>query len=338
MVTTEFKEYKHYGRCLSIKNEALEALVTADVGPRIISFAPTGGPNLFFNDDEDKIVTKGEVFESIFGEGAEFHFYGGHRLWLAPQLPLHTNVPDNGPLDVEVLPDGGIFTGQYSPVSGMRPRMTVRMDETEGKITVTAEYLNASDETRSYAPWQITQFAPGGVGFVPFGKRNDAEPFEFSTARPQFRGPRPALSPEALLKPLTPGKVFILFDIGHLKDPRLHLHNRHFVLQQDPEIWRPFKAGMLNPEGFGLYALDGWVVTAQHEVVPGGNYTDGGSSFEVYTGNAFMEIEALGEFKEVAPGESLVHTETLSVQKAKRPLPDLDDERDVHDFVWTHHE
>ena len=49
-------------------------------------------------------------------------------------------------------------------------------------------------------------------------------------------------------------------------------------------------------------------------------------------------IEALGEYKEVAPGESLVHTETLSVQKAKRPLPDLDDERDVHDFVWTHHE
>jgi len=338
MVTTQFVNYKYYGRCLAIANEALEVLVTADVGPRIISFTPKGGSNLFFNDEEDRLVSRGEVFESIFGPGAEFHFYGGHRLWLAPQYPLHTNVPDTEPLDVEVLPNGGVFTGKSNAVSGMRPRMTVTMDETEAKIAVTAEFLNTSGEVKHYAPWQITQFAPGGVTFVPFGKRNDREPFEFTTERPAFRGPRPAMTKEALLTPLTPSKVFVLFDIAHLKDERLHLHNRHFVLKQDPELWRPFKAGMQNPEGFGLYAIGDYVVTAQHEYVPGGCYTDGGSSFEVYTGNAFMEIETLGEYREVAPGECLTHTETLSVQKAKLPLPDLNDERAVHAFVWAHHE
>jgi len=326
-------EYKHYGRCLKLKNDKLEVLITMDVGPRIISFTPQGGSNLFFNDDEDLRVSKGEVFESIFGEGEEYHFYGGHRLWLAPQYPLHTNVPDNRPLTVEEVENGARFIGAYSPVSGMRPTMTVVMDESKAEIAVTASYTNESDQVQHYAPWQISQLAPGGVAFVPFGLRNDAQPFGFSRERPPFRGPRPAMK---LDEPLLPHKVFVLFDISHLKDDRLHLHNRYVVLEQDETLRRPFKAGLAAPEGFGLYALGDFVFKAQHTHNPNGCYTDGGSSLEIYTDAAFLEMEALGEYTEVAPGETITHTETLSVTPRTLPLPDPEDEEAIHEFVWAH--
>jgi len=327
--------YKYYGRCLSLDNGTLRILVTMDLGPRIISFTPQGGENLFFNDDEGVRVSKGEYFDQVFGPGAEFHFYGGHRLWLAPQLPIHTSAPDNDPLDVEYIPNGAVFTGKPQEVVGMQTRMTVVMDESEPKVTVTCEFVNISSEAKSFAPWQISQMAPGGVALAAFGRRNDMQPFGFTRERMMRPG---GMRPREmnLLHAAQPDKVFVLFGIGHLKDERLTLHNRVFALKQDPALPRPFKCGMKNPEGFGMYVLGDWVFSIDYQPVEGGTYTDAGSTIEVYTDAAFLELEALGEYQEVQPGEVLTHTETLSVRPRTMPLPELEDEEALHNFMWAH--
>lgn len=305
-------------------------LVTIELGPRIISMTPRGGENLFFNDDAGARVSKGELFDEVFGPGAEFRFYGGHRLWLAPQRLIHTGAPDNDPLEVTRITNDAVFTGKPQKVVGMQTSMIVVMDDTKPSITVTSEFTNISSGALSFAPWQISQLAPGGVALAPFGKRNDTQPFRFTRERTAL----PRIDPN---EPMIPDRAFVLFNIGHLADDRLHLNNRVFALEQDSAIPRPFKCGMKNPEGFGMYVLGDWVLSADYQPVEGGTYTDAGSTLEVYTDAAFMELETLGEFKETRPGEKLTHTEVLSVRPRTAALPGLDDEEGLHRFMWAHH-
>jgi len=46
-VTIEKTSYKGWPNCYRITNGTVELIVTGDVGPRIIRYAFTGGPNLF---------------------------------------------------------------------------------------------------------------------------------------------------------------------------------------------------------------------------------------------------------------------------------------------------
>ena len=43
-------EFENYGNCLSVSNGMIEAVVTIDVGPRIIYFGFIGGENVLYND------------------------------------------------------------------------------------------------------------------------------------------------------------------------------------------------------------------------------------------------------------------------------------------------
>ena len=44
------ENYKDYGKCVEITNGVISALVTVEIGPRIISFGYSGGQN-FMNDN-----------------------------------------------------------------------------------------------------------------------------------------------------------------------------------------------------------------------------------------------------------------------------------------------
>ena len=59
--------YKRYGRCVKLENDAVELLITLDLGPRIIYYAAKGGENLFFNDEEDQVVDRSPFFKELFG-------------------------------------------------------------------------------------------------------------------------------------------------------------------------------------------------------------------------------------------------------------------------------
>src|SRR5688572_6636888 len=81
--------YQGWENCYRLNNGTLEVIVTADVGPRIIHFGFIGGENVFkqFPDDMGQ---KG---------GNEYRFYGGHRIWHAPENRPRTYAPDNDPVD-----------------------------------------------------------------------------------------------------------------------------------------------------------------------------------------------------------------------------------------------
>ena len=45
-------QYKDYGKCLKIDNGLIEAIITLDVGPRIISFSFIRGENIMSSNRE----------------------------------------------------------------------------------------------------------------------------------------------------------------------------------------------------------------------------------------------------------------------------------------------
>ena len=82
--------YKGWETCYRLANDKVELIVTGEVGPRVIRFGFLDAPNEFF--ENKKWLGKS-------GDD-EWHNYGGHRLWHAPEEQPRTYAPDNDPVTV----------------------------------------------------------------------------------------------------------------------------------------------------------------------------------------------------------------------------------------------
>ena len=154
-ITKVIESFGRFGRCMSISNGLIEAYVTLDKGPRIIYLGACGGPNLFFTDEQDKLVQKGPEMDKVFGARAEFHFMGGHRLWLAPQHPIKTCMPDNKPVSYVIIEDGAIFTPPLQKEMGVQHTITITMRPTSQASGLTAAYSISAPARRNlpYGSW-----------------------------------------------------------------------------------------------------------------------------------------------------------------------------------------
>ena len=88
----EQTHFKGWRNCWRMSNGEIESIVSADVGPRVISLGFAGGQNLFKN------------FEAEMGKGGEAAWMsrGGSRIWIGPEDPVATYAPDNLPVTVEI--------------------------------------------------------------------------------------------------------------------------------------------------------------------------------------------------------------------------------------------
>src|SRR5919205_1149849 len=95
----ELCAFEGWTRNLRLSNDAVELIVTLEVGPRVISYRPLAGRNVF------KVL----VDQAGGKQEAVFRLRGGHRLWLAPEDYGHENsltyVIDNDEVEHEVLDD-----------------------------------------------------------------------------------------------------------------------------------------------------------------------------------------------------------------------------------------
>ena len=91
--------YRGWNNVYRISNAAVQLLVLADVGPRIISYGFVGGENEFHEFPEHAGKTG----------GAEYRTYGGHRLWVSPEVE-RTYFPDNVAVEVTRAGDAVRFT------------------------------------------------------------------------------------------------------------------------------------------------------------------------------------------------------------------------------------
>jgi len=92
----EKTEYKGWKNCYRVTNGDVEVIVTGDVGPRVIRFGFVGGQNLFRNSPNNWEERRRKVPGSR-----------GDRVWKAPEDPVATWAPDNGPIEVQLTPTAG---------------------------------------------------------------------------------------------------------------------------------------------------------------------------------------------------------------------------------------
>ena len=269
METTKFLDFD----CVPLENNAISLLVTQSVGPRIISLRFNGGGNLFAELPD---------FVAERPDGKIFHFYGGHRLWHAPETMPRTYVPDDAPVDILQTQNGLLVTQQVEVETGIEKSIQISLIEDKPQVIVHHLLTNKGLWPIETAPWAITQFRPGGVAILP-----------------------QSLEQSGFL----PNRSLALWSYTDIANPYVSWGNRCILLRAEIQDGA-FKIGFPNPRGWLAYWLGGTLFVKRATFDAQAEYFDFNSSSTCYCNDKFLELETLAPIDTLAPGESTTHTET----------------------------
>ena len=293
-VRVEKTEYKGWKNCYRVTNGEIEAIVTGDVGPRIIRFAFVGGQNLF------------KEFSEQLGKSGEekFQLRGGDRVWKAPEDPVATWAPDNVPAEIQITATGLIAREPVEPLTKLQKEIEVRMAESGAGMMVIHRITNRGLFPLKFSAWALTMMAPGGVavsGFPPRGKH----PINLEATNP-----------------------LVMWAYTNLADPRWKFTKKYLTLRQDPNNANAQKLGLFNADTWAAYLLNGEAFVKRTKADPVKTYPDFGCSFETFTNNEFLEIETLGPMTDVQPGQTVEHGEHWALFRDVKPNALTDEELD----------
>ena len=272
--------------CVPLENAAISLLVTQSVGPRIISLRFKGGDNLFAELPD---------FVTERPDGKIFHFYGGHRLWHAPENMPRTYALDDEP--IEIVPTQNSLSAIQKIETENKINKAIRISLVEDKPQVIVRHMltNRGPWPVECAPWAITQLRTGGVAILP----QSGEQTE-----------------------VLPNRSLALWPYTDLASPQVYWGNRYILVRA--EMVSPFKVGFPNPRGWLAYWLEGTLFVKRAAFDARADYYDFGSSSECYCNDRFLELETLAPISRLDPGESVVHTETWELH-ADVEFPDNED-------------
>jgi hypothetical protein len=283
------ENYKTYGRALRLSNGALEAIVTLDVGPRIMNVSLPGKPNMF----DDDCGLKEEL-----PDGSVFEYFGGHRVWHSPEGFPRSYVSDSHPLARhELYDDGVLLLQQVEPWTQIAKAVELRFKAES--IAVTSSLTNNGAWPIEMAVWSLFLGSLNGRLILPVVKRNAG---------------------------LLPNTRYVSWSYSHMNDPRVHWGQRYLVIDHDETNSAPFKVGYPNEAGWMAYINNGCclVKTFRHEREA--RYPDAGCSSEAFTAGWGIDIESLSPLQLVQPGKTVLHDEEWFVFECpKRPSIDEDE-------------
>lgn len=294
--------YRGWENCWKFSNAAVELIVLADVGPRVIRYGARGGENQLHEVGPD---------EGRSG-GTEFRLYGGHRLWAAPEV-ARTYFPDNVAVAVSRVGNAVRFTAAREdapPGTRLQKEMEIELDETGSGARVTHRITNHDNVVTELAVWAPTMMRAGGRAILPLPARH-------------------AMDTDHYL----PVGVFGVWSYTDFADPRWQLGTEfvQLVHAENPTgKFREQMGGIFNPAGWGAHFRRGTLFVKRAAAVAGAKYPDGGCNFEVFTNPEFLELETLGAMVTLKPGETAEHTERWFLFEG---VPDGDGEEWVREVV-----
>lgn len=264
--------YAGWERCAHLEFADLEVYVTLEVGPRVLHYGPKGGPNLLFVSTKNSGKTG----------GGEYLNYGGHRLWVAPEIEERTLTPDNE--SVEYREEDGWFVFTAKPDKYFLQKEILLRPGSDGALEIQHRIYNQGAYPVEVALWAITIMAPGGELIVP-----QIDP-------PEHHG-------------LLPVRPVTLWSYTNMSDPRYTWGSRVIRLRHDSSLG-PTKFGTLVDQGYAAYVNQGGTFLKRFNCLEEGVYPDFGCNFESYTRHDMLEVESLDTLGEVGPGEYSYHDET----------------------------
>ena len=266
-----------WGNCVHMTNQVVELLVTTDFGPRVISANLCGMDNLFYQDTEKKPL--GEKFDVY---GGDIHvLYGGHRLWIAPEILPRCYHPDNSPVTCEAVDGGMKFIGAVEQHNHIRKTITITMGQ-GGEVNVDHQVENVGLWDVNLSLWCLTMLDKGGKLVMPVTRRDTG---------------------------LLPNRNISLWAYSNMADHRVYWGKEYMVLSQDENTPAPIKIGYSNEDGWAAYFNKGQVFVKYFDYDKSKSYPDNGCNFETFTNDVMLESETLGPLVNIAPGEKANHTE-----------------------------
>ncbi len=278
-----------FGNCVKLQNGIVELLVTTDYGPRVIHYSCVGMENVLYQDLDKS--TLGESFEMFNGETIKL--YGGHRLWIAPEILPRCYYPDSKPVQCVEIGNGMEFVAPEETGIHIQKSISITLTEDSPLVTLQHGIKNCSVWDIEVSPWCITMMTDGAFEVIPMAKRATA--------------------------PL-PNRNFSLWDYSEMNDQRVYFGKDYIMLKHDKVIKPPFKLGLNNEAGFAAVFAKSQLFIKFFEPVVDGLYPDGGCSYETYVNGSILESESLGELALVAPDEWVTYTEEWELYKEEFDL------------------
>lgn len=299
-VKLERIDYGGWTACYRLSNDAVDLVLTTDVGPRIIRYG--------FVSQENEFKEFGEMLGKTGGD--QWRVYGGHRLWHAPESTPRTYYPDNDPVTLEES-DGFVRLVQSTePTTGIQKEMDIRLDASGSGVEVTHRLRNLNLWSVELAPWALSVMAPGGTAILPLPPRG---------SHPQD---------------LTPTSSLALWPYTNMADPRWTWGSRFILLRQNQSAEKPQKIGLSPSDGWLAYARNGHLFVKQFTPVPGSRYPDLGCAVELFTDGSMLEMETLGPLTTLAPQAAIEHVERWRLfDGVPAPRDDEDVVRTVLDAI-----
>ena len=281
MICVEKTEYRGWPNAYFLSNDAVELVVLADVGPRVVRYAFRGCENQFHEFTEQAGLLC----------GSEFRLYGGHRLWAWPEVE-RTYFPDNRPVEVTTTESGAIFTAPMeaaSPGTSLQKTISIGLSERGTHVQLVHSIRNLASTPTRLAPWTPTLMRPGGRAILPFPPRAAMDKDHFQSVSP-----------------------LALWTFTDFTDSRWILGRDFLQLVQQVKPTGRFPeqmSGLFNPTGWGIYIRSGCAFLKRASVVAHAQYPDFGCNVELFTNPEFLELETLGPVVTLRPGEATRHTE-----------------------------
>jgi hypothetical protein len=277
--------YKGWCNAWRLSNGTVEVILLADVGPRIVHYGLCGDENFFYEAASDAGLTG----------SADFRLYGGHRLWVWPEV-ARTYYPDNRPVAVSEEDNFVRFTAPIEdrpPGTRLQKQLDITLDANGSRVRIVHKITNWSTETTELAAWSPTMMRPGGRAILPLPARVPMDTDHFQSVGP-----------------------ITLWSFTDLADPRWTFGTDFIQLSHETNPRGRFReqmTGIYNPAGWGAYYTDGTLFIKRATVRAKARYPDFGCNFEIFTNPEFLELETLAPVVELGPRESTSHTETWAL-------------------------
>lgn len=216
--------------------------------------------------------------------GSRYVFRGGHRLWASPEIPVITYAPDDHGCQV-AGDDRGFSIVAPVDAAGIGKEIRVTLDDD----VLVVEQILTTMSAGHVAAWGITQFPLGGLALI-------------STAG-------------ADTAPL-PDRNVVLWPYTSLDDDRLTFGNE--LVEIEAAGTRPLKVGMgPGPRRLGYLNLGHLFIK---DVAAAPDAPDSGAVAQVYVGQGFCELEALGDLTATDETSSAVLVERWTLVECDDPV------------------
>ncbi len=297
-MSSETIAYQGLENCIKVSNGTVDIIASTAVGPRILFYGPTGGANLLASFPKNSMETALGTWKP----------YGGHRLWVWPELFPATYAPDNDPIEHGAEGELGLVLRQPVDAAGMQKTIRVTLDASGTGVRLDQTVTSHSLWPVEIAAWGITVVERGTAILprVPFQTHDDY---------------------------VTVTQPLAMCAFTDFEDPRFTLGLPYILLRADPARTNSQKIGLRNKQGWCAHLVSDTLFVKRFVHDEAANYPDYGVNNELYVEGSYMEVELLGPTKTVVPGASLTLIETWNLFEKVGVSADTRDGKLIQDAI-----